>query len=272
MTGAVSRAAACGTRGPGRRRPEMDHVRWLETLSSEDTDAVGGKNSSLGEMIQNLDRAGVRVPGGFATTSEAYRAFLSANGLDDRIRELLDGLDPERRGARPRRRRDPRRVRQGRVPGRHRRGDPRGLRRALPPLRHRRRRRRGPLQRHRRGPARRELRRPAGHLPQHHRRRRPAAAPASDCYASLFTDRAISYRDRAGLRPPRRSRSRSACRRWSAPTRAAPGVMFTIDSETGFPDTIVINAAWGLGENVVGGEVDPGRVHGLQAVPGQGRA
>src|ERR1700712_5898720 len=72
----------------------MDHVRWLETLSSEDTDAVGGKNSSLGEMIQNLDRAGVRVPGGFATTSDAYRAFLSANGLDDRIRELLDGLDP----------------------------------------------------------------------------------------------------------------------------------------------------------------------------------
>ena len=53
------------------------------------------------------------------------------------------------------------------------------------------------------------------------------------------------------------SRSRSACRRWCAPTSASAGVMFTIDTDTGFPDTAIINGAWGLGENVVGGEVTP---------------
>ena len=68
-------------------------IRWFDTLSMADIDQVGGKNASLGELIQNLTGAGVRVPGGFATTADAYRAFLAHEGLDNRIAGRLKGLD-----------------------------------------------------------------------------------------------------------------------------------------------------------------------------------
>ena len=69
------------------------YVIKLEQLGMGDVETVGGKNASLGEMISNLSSLGVSVPGGFATTSAAYRDFLSANGLDERIRQTLDALD-----------------------------------------------------------------------------------------------------------------------------------------------------------------------------------
>ena len=70
-----------------------DYVIWLDSLNREDTARVGGKNASLGEMIGGLARSGVRVPGGFATLASAYEEFLDANGLRDRIRAAMDGLD-----------------------------------------------------------------------------------------------------------------------------------------------------------------------------------
>ncbi len=68
-------------------------IRWLETLGMDDVAIVGGKNASLGEMIQGLSAQGVLVPGGFATTAEAYQAFIKNNGLDEKIHGLLDNLD-----------------------------------------------------------------------------------------------------------------------------------------------------------------------------------
>src|SRR5713101_8467825 len=65
----------------------------FEALRMTDVESVGGKNASLGEMISQLAQAGVRVPGGFATTAAAYREFLSANGLAGRIEQALSGLD-----------------------------------------------------------------------------------------------------------------------------------------------------------------------------------
>ena len=65
----------------------------LEELGMADVDTVGGKNASLGEMISNLANLGVSVPGGFATTASAYRAFIGTDGLDKRIQALLDDLD-----------------------------------------------------------------------------------------------------------------------------------------------------------------------------------
>ena len=65
----------------------------FERLGRHDLDVVGGKNSSLGEMISSLAQAGVRVPGGFATTAHAYREFLKQGGLDERIRKELTGID-----------------------------------------------------------------------------------------------------------------------------------------------------------------------------------
>ena len=70
-----------------------EQVVWFESLGMGDVARVGGKNASLGEMIGNLAAGGVRVPGGFATTAEAYREFLRHDGLGERIHQALAGLD-----------------------------------------------------------------------------------------------------------------------------------------------------------------------------------
>lgn len=70
-----------------------DYILWLDQVGMNDVASVGGKNASLGEMIGNLSRAGVKVPGGFATTTYAYREFLRINDLDGRINQLLTPLD-----------------------------------------------------------------------------------------------------------------------------------------------------------------------------------
>src|SRR5256714_14481110 len=70
-------------------------VAWLKELRLKDLEQVGGKNASLGEMIGALAGAGIRVPGGFATTADAYREFLAAGGLDKRIESRIRALDPK---------------------------------------------------------------------------------------------------------------------------------------------------------------------------------
>ena len=70
-----------------------NYVIWFENLRMTDVERVGGKNASLGEMISQLAHSGVRVPGGFATTADAYRDFLQHNGLADRINTALSKLD-----------------------------------------------------------------------------------------------------------------------------------------------------------------------------------
>ena len=70
-----------------------NYVIWFQDLSKNDVETVGGKNASLGEMISNLSGAGVSVPGGFATTAQAYREFLEQSGLDKKIHDALDHLD-----------------------------------------------------------------------------------------------------------------------------------------------------------------------------------
>src|SRR5215212_2163106 len=69
-------------------------VAWLKDLRMADLERVGGKNASLGEMIGALAAAGIRVPGGFATTAQAYREFLASGGLDERIRKRIASLNP----------------------------------------------------------------------------------------------------------------------------------------------------------------------------------
>ncbi|HPY41389.1 MAG TPA: PEP/pyruvate-binding domain-containing protein, partial [Thiolinea sp.] len=70
-----------------------DYILWFDQLGMHDVNIVGGKNASLGEMISNLANVGVSVPGGFATTTEAYRDFLQYEGLDSRINQLLASLN-----------------------------------------------------------------------------------------------------------------------------------------------------------------------------------
>ena len=72
-----------------------NNVIWFENLRMTDVESVGGKNASLGEMISQLTEKGVRVPGGFATTADAYRRFLAHEGLSERINAALAALDVE---------------------------------------------------------------------------------------------------------------------------------------------------------------------------------
>lgn len=71
----------------------QENVLWYENLGMGDVDRVGGKNASLGEMISNLANMGVQVPTGFATTSFAFNEFLEQSGINEKIYQLLDGLD-----------------------------------------------------------------------------------------------------------------------------------------------------------------------------------
>ena len=234
-----------------------DDVRWLDSVSSTDVDQVGGKNASLGEMLQNLKKAGVRVPDGFATTATAYRGFLSAAGLDGEIDELLGQWD-------------------------HGNG-PRPLQDVGADIRERFARAEFPTE------LAEEIRAAYRELGERYDTtdvdvavRSSATAEdlpdasfagqqdtylnitgedellarCKDCYASLFTDRAISYRSEQGFGHEDLALS-IGVQKMVRSDEAGAGVMFTIDSDTGFPRTIVISAAWGLGENVVGGEVTP---------------
>jgi pyruvate, water dikinase len=82
-----------GTNSALSGAPRRSTVAWFDSIGIDDVGCVGGKNASLGEMYQRLAGQGVRVPNGFATTADAYRAFLRHNHLDDRISDLLAGWD-----------------------------------------------------------------------------------------------------------------------------------------------------------------------------------
>ena len=91
-----SEATMTSTKQGGEsRRREESYVRWLQDLSNDDVEQVGGKNASLGEMLRSLKKEGVRVPNGFATTARAYREFLTHNDLEEEIRSRLEGLAPD---------------------------------------------------------------------------------------------------------------------------------------------------------------------------------
>ena len=230
-------------------------VRWLESVSSEDVDEVGGKNASLGEMIGKLVGEGVRVPDGFATTAEAYRSFVSENDLDSRIREAIEAWQSGKRelddvGAAVRElfaaAEFPEQVAdeiRGAYVELGRRYDVEDVDVAV------------------RSSATAEDLPDASFAGQQDTYLNITGADdlmraCRDCYASLFTDRAISYRAEQGFDHFEVALS-IGVQKMVRSDEAGAGVMFTIDTDTGFPRTIVINAAWGLGENVVGGEVTP---------------
>jgi pyruvate,water dikinase len=230
-----------------------DYVVRLEVLRLADIPRVGGKNASLGEMIGNLAATGIRVPGGFATTADAYRAFLADNGLAGRIETRLAALDPDdvealaRCGAE---------IRQWIVDA--------------------------PL------PARLEAEIAAAYRGLMKAGEHPVAvrssATAEDLpdasfagqqetllnvtgladvlsairhvFASLYNDRAISYRVHKGFAHGEVALS-AGIQLMVRSDLAASGVLFTLDTESGFRDVVFITASYGLGETVVQGAVNP---------------
>ncbi len=234
---------------------ERDFTLPLSSMSIADTANVGGKNASLGEMIQHLQDAGIRVPGGFATTAAAYWHFLDHSGLHKRIRDRLarlrDGeasLDQTGSAIR-------RMIRKAQLPddlaadirtayralGAH--GDDTEPAVAV------------------RSSATAEDLPEASFAGQQETYLNIRGASAlldacRRCFASLFTDRAISYRENHGFDHMQVALSVGVQLMVRADTGGA-GVMFSIDTETGFRDAVLINANWGLGETVVQGSVDP---------------
>ena len=235
----------------------IDRIRWLADLGRADVALVGGKNASLGEMIRSLGQAGIRVPEGFATTADAYREFIAHNELETAIAEKLSSLAPDQKnlagiGAA---------VRSMILDGEL---QPPLVQevmtayRALPTGRSR----SGASVAVRSSATAEDLPEAsfAGQLESFLNIGGEAALldAVQRCFASLFTDRAIVYRENNGFDHMQVAVSVGVQRMVRADTGGA-GVMFSIDTETGFPHTVMIDAAWGLGETVVQGMVEPDR-------------
>jgi len=233
----------------------MKFVKWFEEIGAKDVALVGGKNASLGEMVRNLGKKGVNVPSGFAITAEAYKYVIEKAGIDQKIKETLADLDTR---------------------------DIENLADRGEKLRN--------LIEHSRCPKEleEEIRVAYREMEKRYGKNVDVAVRSSataedlptasfagqqtsylnvrgegdllervmDCFASLFTNRAISYRVDKGfdhlsvylsVGVQKMVRSDLAC----------SGVMFSIDTESGFKDVVYITAAYGLGENVVQGIVNP---------------
>ncbi|MCO8145496.1 phosphoenolpyruvate synthase [Rhodovulum tesquicola] len=231
------------------------HVAWFEDLRRRDVARVGGKNSSLGEMVAALAGQGIKVPDGFATTADAYRAFLRHNDLEARIAATLAALAGHRIELAEAGDRIRRMIRDGEWPE-----DIAGeIRAAYAELC--RREGREAVAVAVRSSATAEDLPDASFAGQQEtflniRGADALLAACRRCFASLFTDRAIAYRRLKGFDHGQVALSVGVQRMVRADTGGA-GVMFSLDTETGYPDLVLINAAWGLGENVVQGAVTP---------------
>jgi len=236
-------------------KKENNYVRWFENLTSEDAPSVGGKNASLGEMIAALGEKGVRVPGGFATTAGAYWAFVEANDIEDEMREHLNDLQNGAESLQTVGKRMRRLFRQGEFP----REVAEQIRESYRQL----------SERYEvdevdvaaRSSATAEDLPEASFAGQQETflnvtGESELLEACRKCYASLFTDRAITYRQEQGFDHMQVALSVGVQKMVRA-DKACAGVMFTIDTETGFPDVVVINGSWGLGDTVVQGTVIP---------------
>lgn len=231
-------------------------VRPLDHFGKDDVDVVGGKNASLGEMLSGLKSAGVRVPDGVAVTVAGYRDYIRHNHLDELIAKAVAGLDATNdrdvaeagatirrgvgRGEFPTELADEIRAAYERLCETY------GLAEVDVAVR---------------------SSATAEDLPD------ASFAGQQDtllnitgvedvldavryCYTSLFTDRAIAYRARLGFDHEQVGLS-VTIQKMVRSGRASSGVMFTLEPDTGFPDVIVVNGAWGLGEHLVRGNVEP---------------
>lgn len=233
----------------------MKYIRFFNELCIDDISTVGGKNASLGEMYKNLASKGVHIPNGFATTSDAYRLLLEENSLRNKMRSVLEGLDIsdtqnlQKRGGELRSL-----ILGSRLPE--------ALKDEL-------------LEAYSilskeygtdnvdvavRSSATAEDLPDASFAGQQETflnvsSKEELLDSVLKCFASLFTDRAISYRTSRGFDHFKVALS-IGVQKMVRSDAASSGVMFTIDTESGSENLILINSIWGLGENIVGGRVN----------------
>ena len=258
LTSTTTTAPASDRHRPRKASPDRATSSWFDDLGLGDVERVGGKNASLGEMVQHLSKAGVRVPDGFATTADAYRRFLAHEGLADRIN--CDAGRPRRRGhpgARRRRRRDPRPRSRGSPsrPTSRTRSARRTSSSSLGDLRRGRELGRA-LECDGRGPARRVSFAGQQETFLNVRGIDNILLAIKRVFASLYNDRAIAYRVHSNFDHEVVALS-AGIQRMVRSDIGSSGVMFTIDTESGFPDAVFITSSYGLGEAVVQGAVNP---------------
>lgn len=232
------------------------YLKWLHEVQLSDLPTVGGKNASLGEMIQNLGKLGVKVPGGFVVTVAAYEAFIAHNELDQKIKDIVAKLDVDdvenirRTGLAARTL-----IKNGRFPEEI---------------------WKGILQRYEemsqeygqeqtdvavRSSATAEDLPDASFAGQQEtflnvRGPQDLISAVRNCFASLFTDRAIVYRESLGYDHFQVGLS-VGVQKMVRSDVGSSGVAFSLDTESGFKDVVLINGSYGLGEMVVQGAVSP---------------
>ena len=236
-------------------RRNESFIRWFEEIGLDDVPLVGGKTASLGEMYCALTSHGVKVPNGFSVTAGAYRHLIATPGVSKKLHELLSGVDKRdvtdfaRRGAALRKLVYETPLSKelsaeiGKAYEKLEAEYGKGVDVAV------------------RSSATAEDLPTASFAGQHDsylniRGKRGLLDACKRCFASLFTDRAIGYRIDNGFDHFKVALS-IAVQKMVRSDEAASGVMFTLDTESGFRDVVLINAAFGLGENVVQGAVDP---------------
>jgi pyruvate,water dikinase len=230
-----------------------EYLVWFADCGMDDVQRVGGKNASLGEMIGNLSRLGIRVPNGFATTASAFREFLSADGLDEKIYGLLDKLDVDdvtelaRTGAQVRKMimeaPFPVPLREAVATAWTKLDGGQNIAVAI------------------RSSATAEDLPEASFAGQQETLLNVSGLEnvidgIHEVYASLFNDRAIAYRVHQGFDHREVALSVGVQRMVRSDVGSA-GVMFTLDTESGFRDVVFITSSYGLGETVVQGSVNP---------------
>ncbi|MDT0581269.1 MULTISPECIES: phosphoenolpyruvate synthase [Alteromonadaceae] len=233
----------------------QEYVLWYQELGMDDVNRVGGKNASLGEMISNLSNAGVQVPGGFATTSHAFNQFLEQSGVEAKIHDVLDALDVDDVNALAEAGKN---IRQWILDTPFQPELEAEIKSAFT-----------------------HLQGEAGDEASFAVRSSATAEDMPDAsfagqqetflnvkgyesvlvaikhvFASLFNDRAISYRVHQGYDHKGVALS-AGIQRMVRSDMSSSGVMFTIDTESGFEDVVFVTSSFGLGEMVVQGAVNP---------------
>lgn len=230
---------------------KRSYVLWYKQITKKDTGIVGGKNSSLGEMYQSLRSKGICVPEGYATTSQAYWDFLTHNDLNDKIDEKIRLFQKGKISLSEAGKSIRSYILKAKFPEAliddivkaYKKLGPRNVSVAV------------------RSSATAEDLPNASFAGQQEsylnvRGEKALLKACKQCIASLFTDRAIAYREAKGFEHSKVALS-IGIQRMVRSDKGASGVMFTIDTETGFSNIVLINATFGLGELIVKGKIEP---------------